>query len=353
VICPALIGRSVLEQRLIDHLLIELDGTLDKSRLGANAIYSVSIAVARAAANSLQLSLYRYLGGAGVHLLPIPMFNMINGGTYFDTKVEFQEFLLIPATAKTYSEALRMGVEIFSILGETIKKRYGQKCLHIGSSAGYGAPANEPAEILENLLEAAEAAGYGGMCKLGLDCAASHFYDQKKSCYYFRGKQMSRDEIIHLLEDLARSYPLFMIEDPLEEDDFEGYAEITKRLDTLIIGDDLFVTNIKRLKRGINLGSANGIVVKPNMVGTLSEAMDTVHYAKEHGYRVVASGRAGGGLDDPIPEIAVAMRVPLVKFGAPRTGERVGKQNCLLRIEEALGESGRFSGLDIFNPNDS
>lgn len=348
VIGPAILGKSVYEQHMIDHLMIELDGTSNKSRLGANAIYSVSIAVARAAANSLQLPLYRYLGGPGVHLLPVPMFNMINGGDYSNTHVEFQEFILVPTGADRYTEALRMGVEVFFKLDETIKKRYGHHSLRMGSSAGYAAPTNEPAEILETLLDAVEAAGYKGMFKVGLDCAASHFYDEERVCYNFKGKQKSRSEIIQFLADLAKSYPLFMIEDPLNENDFEGFAEITKRLNLLIVGDDLFVTNIERLKRGIQIGAANAILLKPNMIGTLSEAMDAAQYAKEHSYCIVASGRAGGGVDDPIPEIAVAIGAPLVKFGAPRTGERIAKQNYLIRIEEELGESGRFSGLDIF-----
>lgn len=347
-ITPALLGKSVCDQRGIDQLMIDLDGTLDKSRLGANTIYSVSIAVARAAANSLRLPLFRYLGGREDYLLPMPMFNMINGKGASEIRSEFQEFLLIPVMAKTYSEALRMGVEIFSKLGDIIKNHYGQRSLQIGTSAGYVAPTNEPAEILETLLEASKEAGYEEMCKVGLDCAASDFYDRKKGHYLFQGKWTSRDELIRVFEDLSQSYPLFIIEDPLDEDDFEGFAEITKRLNLLIIGDDLFVTNRERLKKGIDLGSANGMILKPNMVGTLTEAMDTAHYAMKHGYQVVASGRAGGGTDDPIPDIAVALDVPLVKFGAPRSGERIGKQNCLLRIEEYLGESARFAGPLLF-----
>ncbi len=347
-ITPALLGKSVCDQRGIDQLMIDLDGTLDKSRLGANTIYSVSIAVARAAANSLRLPLFRYLGGREDYLLPMPMFNMINGKGASEIRSEFQEFLLIPVMAKTYSEALRMGVEIFSKLGDIIKNHYGQRSLQIGTSAGYVAPTNEPAEILETLLEASKEAGYEEMCKVGLDCAASDFYDRKRGHYLFQGKWTSRDELIRVFEDLSQSYPLFIIEDPLDEDDFEGFAEITKRLNLLIIGDDLFVTNRERLKKGIDLGSANGMILKPNMVGTLTEAMDTAHYAMKHGYQVVASGRAGGGTDDPIPDIAVALDVPLVKFGAPRSGERIGKQNCLLRIEEYLGESARFAGPLLF-----
>jgi len=348
VIFPAIRGKSVLDQRGIDECLIALDGTPNKSRLGANAIYSVSIAVARAAANTLQMPLYRYLGGRDANLLPVPMFNMINGGTYVATKVEFQEFLLIPATARTYSEALQTGVEVFSVLGEVITRRFGKDRLSTGSSAGYAAPTSEPAEILETLLEAAEAAGYGGKCRVGLDCAASHFYDWAADCYRFQGRQVTRDEMIHFLDDLTNSYSLFVIEDPLEEDDFEGHAEITKQLRSLIVGDDLFVTNLQRVKKGIGLGAANAMVLKPNMVGTISEALDAARYAQAHGYRIVGSGRAGGGIDDPIADIAVAVGAPLVKFGAPRTGERLGKQNCLLRIEEELGLSARFAGPEVF-----
>ena len=348
VIAPALVGKSVFDQQGIDRLMIELDGTPDKSRLGANAIYSVSIAAARAAAGSMGLPLFRYLGGEKDYFLPVPMFNMINGKSVSETYSEFQEFLFIPAMAETYSEALRMGVEVFSNLGDVIQERYGRSALRVGTSAGYAAPTGEPAEALETLLAAAERAGYGRGCKVGLDCAASDFYDRKEGRYLFQGRRITRQELVEILEGLARSYPLFMIEDPLEEDDFEGFAEITKRLDLLIVGDDLFVTNRERLKKGIDLGAANGMILKPNMVGTLTEAIDTARLAKRHGYRLVGSGRAGGGTDDPIPDIAVALEVPLVKFGVPRSGERISKQNCLLRIEEELGPSGRFAGQDLF-----
>ncbi len=349
VIAPALLGKNVREQRVIDHLMIELDGTSNKSSLGANAIYGVSIAVARTAAGSLGMPLYRYLGEADRYNLPVPMFNMINGGPYSDKKVEFQEFILVPTGAETYSEALRMSVEVFYLLGETIKKRYGQEHLHPGHLAGYAAPVGEPAEILETLLEAAESAGYGGMFKVGLDCAASHFFDREYGCYNFRGRQTSGDEIIDFLEDLAKSYSLFIIEDPLDEDDFDGFAEITKRLNLLISGDDLFASNIERLEKGVDLGAANAVVLKPNMVGTISEALDAANYAKQHGYCIIPSGRAGGAADDPIPEIAVAIGAPLVKFGAPQTAERTNKQNWLLRIEEELGESARLSSLESLN----
>ncbi len=347
-ISQVLIGRSVKEQRIIDNLMIELDGTPDKSRLGANAIYSVSLAVARAAADSLGLSLYRYLGRDEANIMPIPMFNMINGGRYADRNIEFQEFLLVPAKAQSYSEALKMGVEVFYTLGAKIKKRYGHKYLQLGHSAGYAAPANEPAENIEILLSAAEEAGYGGVFTVGLDCAASHFYDKNQECYTLRGKKTSRDEMILFLENLANSYPIFMIEDPLDEDDFEGFAEISRRLTIIISGDDLFVTNIERLKRGIYLRAANAMVLKPNMIGTLSEALDAARYAKEHGYVLIPSIRAGGAVDDPIPDIAVAVSASLIKCGAPRSGERTMCHNRLLQIEEELGESSRFPSFEMF-----
>jgi len=345
VISNALIGRNVNDQRTIDKLMIELDGTPDKSHLGVNAIYSVSIAVARAAAHSLGLPLYRYLGGAGVHSLPVPMFNMINGGPYSDTQVEFQEFSMIPTGAESYSEALRMGVEVFSQVPKKIEERYGRQSVHAGHSGGYAAPVNEPAQLFEILMEAAEAAGYGNMFAFHLDCAASHFYDRTHGFYHFKGKEVGREEMIQFLHGLAHSYPLFMIEDPLDEDDFEGYAEMMKGLSIFVAGDDLFVTNMERLKKGISLGAANAMVFKPNMTGTLSEALDTVYYAKAHGYSIVPSSRVGGSIDDPIPDIAVAISAPLVKFGAPRTGERTNYQNRLLRIEEELGESAQFFSL--------
>jgi enolase len=348
VIFPAIQGKSVLDQRGLDECLIALDGTPNKSRLGANAVYSVSIAVARAAAAAQGIPLYRHLGGPEATRLPVPMFNMVNGGTFGAVQMEIQEFHLIPASAERYSEALRMGVETYNALGDVIRRRYGKDRLHVGSSAGYGAPSSDPAEILEVLLEAAQAAGYGGECRVGLDCAASHFYDSAAGCYRFRGKAAGREELIAYLESLAKSFDLFMIEDPLEENDFDGFATVTRRIPTLIVGDDLFVTNLERVKRGVALGAANAMVLKPNMVGTITEAMDAARYATAHGYCVVGSGRAGGSIDDPVPDVAVAVGAALVKFGAPRTGERLGKQNCLLRMEEELGDAGRFAGLELF-----
>ena len=347
IIAPALVGKSVREQRTIDNLMIELDGTPTKSCLGANAIYSVSIAVARAAANSLDLPLYRYLGETETNTLPIPMFNLINGGIYAGRRIEFQEFLLAPTVARTFSEALRMGVEVFYKLKMVIERRYGQECLHTGHSAGYGAPVNEPTEIIETLLAATEEAGYGGMFKVGLDCAASHFFDSSHGCYEFRGKKTSRGEMIRFLDDLGKSYPIFMIEDPLDEEDFEGFAEITKRMSILISGDDLFATNVRRLEIGFHSGAANAVIFKPNMVGTITEALDTAYWAKKHGYALIPSIRSGGGVDDPIADVAVAVAAPLIKCGAPRSGERTSCHNRLLRIEEGLGKSAQLPSFKV------
>jgi enolase len=349
VIAPALTGRCVTDQEQIDSMLIELDGMPDKSRLGANAIYSVSIAVARAAAATLRVPLYRHLGGPAANVLPVPMFNMINGGRYPGANMPIQEFHVIPATARCYAEALQMGVEIYAALRGVIQRRWGRERLFLGPSAGYGAPSGEPTEILEILLAAADAAGYGGQCQLGLDCAASEFYDSAADRYQFCGKAIDREELIDVLEGLAKTYKLFMIEDPLEEDDFEGFAAITRRIPAIIVGDDLFVANLERIKHGVAVGAANAMILKPNMVGTISEAISAARYAQCHGYLVIGSGRAGGTIDDPITDIAVAVGAPLVKLGAPRSGERLAKHNAVLRIEEELGAAARFAGPEIFS----
>jgi enolase len=339
IIAPALIGKTVTLQRELDHLLTELDGTADKSNLGANTVYSVSIAIARAAAEAQGVPLYAYLSDDKSNQLPIPVFNLLNGGLYGDRLMEFQEFLLAPVDAGSYSTALRMGVEVFLTLGEVIRKHYGGRFLANGHSAGYAAPVNDPAEAVTILLEAVEAAGYENRFKIGLDCAASHFYNREQRCYTYQGRQMLRQELIQILHDLVEKYPIFMLEDPLDEDDFEGFAEITGVHHILVAGDDLFATDIQRLKRGFITGAGNAIILKPNMVGTISEAFRTAAWAKEHRYTVIPSIRSTGGNDDPIADIAVALKSPLIKAGAPRSGERVACHNRLLRIEETLGKS--------------
>lgn len=248
VIAPVLIGVDVRDQRAVDNLMIELDGTADKSYLGANATYNVSLAVARAAAQTLGVPLYRYLGGAQANLLPMPMFNLINGGRYAGVTMPIQEFLLVPVGAESYAEALRTGVEVLYQLGKTIAKRFGEDRVLTGSSLGYAAPSSDPGECIELLLEAATAAGYGDDVRVSLDCAASEFYSDSRERYVVGGQDITRAEWILTIEKLVKDYRLLSIEDPLQEDDFEGFADLTRRLDTLIIGDDLFVTNVERVR---------------------------------------------------------------------------------------------------------
>jgi enolase len=341
VIAPALSGWDVFDQPGVDRAMINLDGTPNKSLLGANAIYSVSLAVARAAAQVSGLPLYRYLGGVQATVLPRPMFNMINGGQYGSVHMPIQEFLLIPSTVTTYGEALRCSVEVFYHLAQVIEQRFGEDHLFIGESMGYGAPSEDPAVIIETLLEAVAGAGYAGAFRVGLDCAASHFYAADSARYLVSGEKVARAEWVERLDKLVRAYDLLSIEDPLQEDDWEGFAEVTRRWPELIVvGDDLFVTSVERLRQGVALGAGNAMVFKPNMVGTLSEAMDAARFARAHGFTLVPSGRAGGTQDDPIPEIAVAVGAPLAKCGAPRSGERTAHHNRLLRIEEELGAAG-------------
>ena len=342
VILPSLRGEDVCQQQRLDKMMIELDGTSDKSNLGANAIYSVSIAVARAAAASRGIPLYRHLNDCETYSLPLPVFNMINGGTYGDLKIDFQEFLLLPAGAASYPDALRMGAEVFYQLDKVIVKRYGRRCLQIGKGAGWAAPTNEPADILELLLEAARMAGYADEVKVGIDCAASHFFDRAGGCYRFKGERLQPGALIALLERLASAYPICLFEDPVNEEDFEGHAMLTRNGEILIAGDDLFVTNVARLKKGVQMGAANAIVIKPNMVGTISEALETVEYAKANGYWIIPGGRAGGSVDDPVTDLAVAASAPLVKFGAPRAGEKINKYNRLLQIQDDLGKGAHF-----------
>lgn len=339
IIAPALLGANIFEQRKIDDLMIKLDGTINKSGLGANSIYSVSVAVARAAAKDARLTLYRYLAGEDPQYLPVPAFNVINGGPYSDTHAEFQEFLILPTSAKTYAEALRMGVEVFHEVGRTIEKRYGREQLRTGLYGGYAAPVDDPFEIIECLIDATEKANYEGKFQIGLDCAASHFYDEKEGIYHFCKQKITQGGLIDYLESLSKSFPIFFIEDPLEEDDFEGFSKVTSRLGTMIIGDDLFVTNIDRLKHGIETGAADAMLFKPNMVGTITEAIDTAKFARDNGYHVIPSSRGGGTIDDPITDIAAGLCAPFAKFGAPRTGERTNYHNCMLRMEEELGAS--------------
>jgi enolase len=351
IIRPALIGKDIREQKEIDMLMIELDGTKDKSKLGANAIVGVSLAVAKAAANSLEIPLYRYIGGINANILPVPHLNLIEGGKLAATELDFQEHHVIPIGAKTFSDAIRMGTEVYHILGEILVKKYGRHSLNVGVEGGYTPPGmKDPREALDIELKAIEEIGYEKEFVLGLDVAATHLYDEKEKTYTFMGKKITREKLMDFYEDLVSVYPIVSIEDPLEENDFEGFAELTKALNIQIVGDDLFVTNIERLKKGVEMKAANAILWKVNQVGTLTEAIDVAQYAFRHGYGVEVSERSGQTEDTWLANLAVALNSGQIKTGAPCRSERTAQYNELLRIEEELGNVAKFPGKNFRRP---
>jgi len=350
-IAKALLGLNCTDQLLVDKTMLTLDGTQNKGKLGANAILAVSIANAKAASHALGVSLYRYLGGIKAVKLPVPMMNVINGGKHAGNELNIQEFMILPIRAESFKEALRMGVETYAQLKGILKKKYGALAINVGDEGGYAPPMKDTTEALEALRSAAEAAGYktGKDIFLGLDSASSNFYDAKTEKYRIDGKTLTRDEIIGYYKDLCKKHSIFLIEDPLHEDDFEGFAKITHELSgrVQIIGDDLFVTNVKRLAKGINMGSANALLLKVNQIGTLSEAMAAADLASEHGYRVVVSHRSGETEDPAIADISVGIGAQMIKTGAPARGERTAKYNQLLRIEGELGPMAEYWGKNL------
>ena len=336
LIATELLGKSVCDQEKIDKLLTEIDGTPDKKRLGANAIYSTSVAVARAAAKVKNVPLFKHLVEKNDYCLPIPMFNVVNGGVYGDVSCSVQEFMLIPTSAESFSEAYRMGVEVFYQIKKVIEQEPGSNLVLIGNSLGHAAPYSDASQNIDVLLRAIEEAGYKGQFEIGLDCAATHFYNTSEGFYEFQGSKYSQREIMDYWLALVDRYSLLFIEDPFHEDAFEAFLEITRETDAIIAGDDLFVTNEERLKRGINMTACNSIVFKPNMIGTVSEALQVATLAAENNYEIIPSIRSGGGVDDPIADFAVALGARLIKCGAPRSGERTMIQNYLLRLEEKM-----------------
>ncbi|MBU4492629.1 MAG: phosphopyruvate hydratase [Euryarchaeota archaeon] len=340
----ALLGKDVRDQHDIDRLMLELDGTPNKSRLGANAILGVSLAVAHAAANALELFLYRYLGGTNAFTLPCPTMNVINGGKHAGSELAIQEFMIQPKSAKTYSEALRMGVETYHTLGSILSKKYGSSALNVGYEGGYAPPLANTRDALDFLVSAIEEAEYEKKITIGLDAAASEFY--KKDKYYIDGKALSNGELMDYYADLVKTYPILSIEDPFHEEAFDDFAALTKKLkDTIIVGDDLFVTNVKRLEKGIKMNAANTLLLKVNQIGTLSEALDAARLAQKNRYKVVVSHRSAETEDTTIADISVAIGAELIKTGAPARSERNAKYNQLLRIEEELGKTARFVGI--------
>ncbi len=348
VISPALSGVYASEQGEIDRILCDLDGTENKSRLGANAILAVSLAAARAAANWYHLPLYRYLGGAGADRLPVPMMNILNGGAHASNNVEIQEFMIAPLGTSSFSEAMRIGCEIYHTLGKILRAEGFQAT--VGDEGGYAPDLKDDEEALELICRAIESSGYDtDRVKIALDCAAGEWYIEDSS-YHMpkRQRSYSRTGLIEYWERLAAKYPVFSIEDGLDQRDFEGWRELTDRLGkkTMLVGDDLFVTNEKRLKQGIEVGAANAILIKPNQIGTLSETLAVIGRAQSAGYRYILSHRSGETEDTTISDICVATGASFIKSGAPCRSERVAKYNRLLRIEAALGAGARYSGAD-------
>ncbi|VVB50483.1 Enolase [uncultured archaeon] len=340
----ALLGMDVRDQREIDAIMLELDGTENKSKLGANAILGVSLSVAHAAADSLGISLYRYLGGTNAFTLPVPTMNVINGGKHAGNELAIQEFMLQPSGAKTFSEALRMGAETYHTLGAILVKKYGNSAVNVGYEGGYAPPLKNTTDALDALTDAIEVAGYNKKITIGLDSAATEFYKDGK--YKIDGKKFSSGELIDFYAQLVDTYPILSIEDPFEEESFEAFAELTKKLkDTMIIGDDLFVTNVKRLEQGIKMNAVNALLLKVNQIGTLSEAFDAARLAQKNKFKVVVSHRSAETEDTTIADISVAIGAELIKTGAPARSERNAKYNQLLRIEEELGKAGRFVGI--------
>lgn len=352
VIADALIGWNSLDQVEIDKMLIKLDGTENKGKLGANAILGASMAVAIASAEALRMPLYKYLGGTNAKILPTPMMNILNGGSHADNTVDIQEFMIMPVGADNFREGLRMGAEIFHELKAVLKEK-GMNTA-VGDEGGFAPNLATNEDAIRAILEAVERAGYeaGKDIKIALDVAASEFYDSERDNYNLTGEGVVRtaDEMVDYYEMLCEKYPVISIEDGLAEDDWKGWKILTERLGNRIqlVGDDLFVTNTKRLSEGIEKGIANSILIKVNQIGTLTETFDAIEMAKKAGYTAVVSHRSGESEDTTIADIVVGLNAGQIKTGSLSRTDRIAKYNQLLRIEERLGDAGQYAGLDAF-----
>ena len=348
IIAPELIDEDASDQRRIDEIMIELDGTPNKGKLGANAILGVSLAVAKAAAESAGLPLYRYLGGPNAHILPVPMMNILNGGSHADTNVDIQEFMIAPLGAPTFREALRWGAEVYHTLKAVIKER--GLSTGLGDEGGFAPNLSSNAAALDLIIEAIEKAGFkpGTDVALALDVASSEFF--KDGLYQFEGEGRSTDYMVTYYEKLIRDYPLVSIEDPLSEDEWDAWTALTAEIGNRVqlVGDDLFVTNPERLRKGIELHAANALLVKVNQIGSLTETLDAVEEAHRNGYRSMTSHRSGETEDTTIADLAVATNSGQIKTGAPARSERVAKYNQLLRIEEDLDVAAVYAGRSSF-----
>jgi len=353
VIGPALEGMDVTEQRKVDRVMIELDGTANKLNLGANAIVAVSLAVARAAASACRLPLYRYLN-PNSRVIPVPLMNFINGGKLTANELEIQEFILMPIGAESYRHALQITTEINEALRELIIEKYGILATSTGDEGGFAAPMRGIREPFNFLARAVEKAGYkagfDGHVVYALDCAANSWYDPVNKVYVLEDKEYSREALIDLYREMAKEFPIASIEDPLQEEDFEGFSRLTRDLGIQIVGDDLFVTNIERIKKGIEQGAGNALLFKVNQIGTLSEAFEAAEFAYRNRYGVQVSERSGETEDPIISDLVVALNSGQIKTGMPIRGERTAKHNRLLQIEEELGGSAIYAGREFIRP---
>ena len=349
-IAPAVTGLEADDQRLVDKVMLDLDGSDNKSNLGANAILGVSLATAKAAASSVNLELFRYLGGPNAHVLPVPMMNIVNGGAHADSGVDVQEFMIAPIGADSFREAVRLGAEVYHNLKSVIKSK--GLSTGLGDEGGFAPSVDSTKEALDLIAEAVKKAGYklGEDIAFALDAASSEFYDKDKGVYNFEGGEHSAEDMVKVYEELVENYPIVSIEDPLQEDDWEGYTKLTAEIGdkVQIVGDDFFVTNPARLKEGIEKKAANALLVKVNQIGSLSETADAVQLAQNNNYRCMMSHRSGETEDTTIADLSVAYSCGQIKSGAPARSERVAKYNQLLRIEEFLGDAAVYAGRSAF-----
>jgi enolase len=357
ILAPELEGFDAMNQRLLDHTMIQLDGTANKSKLGANAILAVSMAASRAVAQTLEIPLYRYLGGANASILPTPMMNVLNGGAHADSSVDFQEFMVMPVGAERFSDALRWGAEVFHTLKGVLKKKGYSTA--VGDEGGFAPSLKSNSEAIDVILEAITLAGYkpGEQIAIALDPASSEFYDKEKKKYVFKKsdqRELSSQEMVHFYENWVRQYPIVSLEDGLAEDDWEGWRILTDTLGGKIqlVGDDLFVTNTQRLQRGIEEGVGNSILIKLNQIGTVTETFEAIDLGRRYGYTSVISHRSGETEDTFIADFAVATGAGQIKTGSASRTDRIAKYNQLLRIEEELGQGANFLGIESLNYND-
>ena len=334
IIAPKLVGMDVRHQVALDQIMITLDGTSNKHVLGSNAIYATSVALLRAAAASERVELYEYLSGGNMRTIPIPSFNVINGGRYGAICQAFNDFLIMPYRAAGIEEAVEMAVLVFRRLGRVIEKYTGQ-APGVGRSYGWIAPSEDPEECLKLMVEAIDLCGYTGKCAFCLDCASSEMYDTKAKTYYLNGANITRDEQIAYIKDLTNRYPFIFVEDILDENDWAGYKKAHKEItNTLLIGDDFTVSSKERIIRATEMDAIDGFILKPNQIGTISEALDAHSYAQKHGKLSITSGRSGGVLNDVVMDLAVGLQIPFIKNGCPRSGERIDKLNYLMRVAD-------------------